>query len=233
MDQNSKKYLALASTIVTTIALGAYTQSVQWLPELRTVAHFCGAVAVPGFTSFFASNLIYGYEERKNKKLDKKIQVKEEKESIVKEEQQGRRYSINPNIKNKLLKASMMIGSATYIAFCSSWESWQFTQTNIFQLSQYIADISGPLIGMATIGTVDCKALYEKIDKIQEKIFKKKKENEKTFVQEEKELKEEKLPNWDLRQYGETKQSYEEKANTIIQNMPTIERTEERDSLSL
>ena len=206
MDKNNKKYLALGGTIVATMLLGAYTQSVSWIPELRTIAHFCGAVAVPGFTSFFVSNEIYGYEERKNKRLNQD-----------KDGKQNDKYQVNPKIKDTLMKASMLIGSIGYIAFCFLWENWQFTQTNIFQLPQYIADMVGPIVGMLTIGTVDCKPLYKKIDTLMDKIFKKDskekentKENELNIVKEK-----ENLPYWDLRLYKQPEENY--KSENITQ----------------
>ncbi len=250
MNKDSKKYLALGGTILTTILLGMYTQSVSWVPELRAMAHFCGAVAVPGFTSFFASNLLDGYEKRKNKKLNK---IRNNEKSLEREEeqQQNDKYQVNSKVKDILLKTSMVLGSVGYMAFCTSWESWQYAQTNIFQLPQYIADMAGPIVGMLTIGTVDCKPLYEKIDNLSDKIFKRKKEktnekqmdmaneNEQNLNKEEnvlseqkynkEELDKENLPSWDLRLYSQNREDIEKiKAyKPMLKNIEDKEKEEE------
>ena len=114
MDKNNKKYLMLSSSILASVALGLYTQNIEWAPAIRTMAHFFGAVAVPGVASLVTSNLINEYEKRKNKKIEK-LNLNKDKENIP--------YSINPKLKENLLKASMIIGSIGYIAFCVSWES--------------------------------------------------------------------------------------------------------------
>lgn len=265
MENYKRKYFALASTIATTLLLGIYTQYIEWVPALRGMAHFFGAASVPGYASLITSSLIYDYENKKNKKLQKKIEKDKMKEEGIQEHQ---KYEVNPKIKNNLLKASMVAGSFAYIAFCGSWESFQFSQTNILELPQYILDVSGPLFGMAAIGTIDGKPLYDKIDQVDAKIigklkktklynkidkvktrltekFKKTKLHEKidknkakttekfseienNGKNQEKQKKTEKLANWDLRQYGETKEGYRQKVSKVIENINKEDRKDKK-----
>ena len=236
MDKNNKKYLMLSSSILASVALGLYTQNIEWAPAIRTMAHFFGAVAVPGVASLVTSNLINEYQERKNKKIEK-LNLNKEKDKDKDKDKENIPYSINPKLKENLLKASMIIGSIGYIAFCVSWESWQFAQSNVFQLPQYMADISGPLVGMSTIGTIDGKPLLEKINRLEDKILKRfRKVKEENTIEEpqqnkEKEVKidqENELPPWDLRLYEPNNKI----AQVIKENDSSKEIEQEEDFLT-
>lgn len=176
MEKNTKKFFINTALIMGTIGLGIYTQNVDWNPTIRMLAHFTGATAVPGYTSFFASNLIKVYEESKTKRIIKK----NAKRGIILDDEFS--YNVPQKIKERILRMSSIIGGLGYIGFCASWESFQFSSSQVFQLPQYVADTFGPILGMCTIGTVDCAPIYKKVDDITNKIkskFKNNKENEK------------------------------------------------------
>lgn len=252
MEKNTKNLIKLGGTLIGATVLGLYTQNVAWDPTIRAIAHFVGALGVPSYTSLITSLGIANYESFRDKKI---LKNKEKLKEDDKEKQPGflkyikqkhknvqlseeEKYHINPKLKKILMNSSMVVGSLGYMAFCASWESWQFAQSNVFQLPQYIADFSGPLIGMFAVGSVDFVPALNKINQIEDKIksYFKVNRNIEDLSQEiqepvneqtknEKENTTEKLPVWDLRLYEERK---EENVNLIQEELSKTENMHAR-----
>lgn len=224
MDKNTKNALMNLAILGISVGLGTYTQNVSWNPTVRLGAHFFGAITVPGISSAIASGIIGSYEEAKTKKLDKKVTKFNKKiqktNDITKKEKLEKKfeefkekneifseenieYHINPKLRENLMKSSTVLGTVGYIAFCAAWEGWQFSQSHIFQLPQYIADVSAPIIGMKTIGMVDLVPIAEKITNFENKLKGKIKGEKTNHVpnQEKSIIKEEILPSWDLKNW--------------------------------
>lgn len=247
MDKNTKNALINLSLIGATVGLGIYTQTVDWNPAMRTAAHFLGATAVPGFSSAFASIAIGAYEESKTKRLNKKVEKLNKKHErtndITKTEKLEKKmenfkqkygiseenieYHINPKLRNTLMKSAMILGGIGYIAFSAAWESHQFSQSQILEIPQYIADISGPLIGMATIGNVDGMPMLDKINNIEEKIKNKlfKRDNVKDINQtienqRESKLEQNQFTPWDLRNWTNEPSKFISNMNVNLNKQP-------------
>lgn len=82
---------------------------------------------------------------------------------------------MDPKLYKNLMRAGMIIGSLGYIGFSASWEAWQYSSSNVFQIEQYLSDTLGLVAGIATIGTIDFRPLLEKFNKFESKLKDRKK----------------------------------------------------------
>lgn len=194
-EKDARKVKLLAGTVGLAVAFGLYTQLVNWNPAIRTLGHFFGAVGVPSYGSLATSFILGAHEEivnfsirRINKvknrvnnvknRVKEALKIEDKEKPEDKENNKGKekldgitkRYQISPETKRKISKGAAVIGSLGYMAFCASWESWQFAQSGVFQLPQYVADFGGPLVGALNIGVIESGPVLAKINEVEAKI---------------------------------------------------------------